>query len=76
MKLEISVAMLLAALIVGCSDSSGKPKTADDCFRGHIARIDAIRTFGPEEGRQRQIDHAVKDWQACGEMALQQSMKK
>ena len=76
MKFETYVAILSAVLIVGCSESSGRPKTADDCLRVHMARMDAIRTFGSEEGRQRQSAEAVRDWQACGEMALQESMKK
>jgi hypothetical protein len=75
-KFEISVAILSAVLLVGCSESSGKPKTADDCLLSHIARIDAIRTFTSEENWQRQIDKAVKDSQVCGEMALQERMKK
>ena len=53
-----------------------KPKTADDCYREHLSRTEAIRTFGSEAGRQRQMDEAVKEAQACGEQALQNRMKK
>lgn len=63
--------------ISGASNGSdAKVKTSDDCYRDHLSKIDAIKTFGSESGRQRQMAEAVKEWQACGEKALQNRMNK
>lgn len=72
MKVENVVVTALFVFISGCSPS---PKTADDCLNDHIKMIDAINTFGSEESRQRQMEQEMKDWRACGDKALENSMK-